>query len=69
MSIHSPEKPLPQVIHEVRNALNTIAMSTEVAIKTISHDFDKDEVETLMYSILKQCHHCSATLEDLDVEK
>jgi len=66
MSNNNSDKSSSQIIHEVRNAVNTISMSTEVAMVLLESNFDKEKFKKLMQSILKQCEHCGVTLDEFD---
>jgi len=66
MSHENSAKTPSQVIHEVRNAINTISMNTEVAVLLLESDFNSEKFKQLMQSILKQCEHCGVTLDELD---
>jgi len=59
-------KPLPEIIHDLRNPLNTISMNAEVAILLTESDIDVEKLKKLMTAILKQCEQCGMILDQFD---
>ena len=56
---------LKSLIHDLRNPLNTISISAELAKLQIRSGKDQDAILLNLDRILRECRNCSLILEDV----
>lgn len=56
-----------QLLHDVRNPLNTISVNAELGKLVLQRGGDIDKALQIFDSILKECQQCSGNLRDLQM--
>lgn len=62
----SSTESIHQLMHELRNPLNTISMNAELANLMLQEERDSSEIIVLMERIIAQCVACSGVIDKFD---
>lgn len=60
-------KDLRQLLHDIRNPLNTISINAELGKLGLEQGKDDVKISHLMDVILNQCTLCSSRLDELEI--